>query len=1348
MVLPDDLCYSANLMNGTKPLSHVTFFLKHLKRIAVVSFFIATITVLSLLTAIQFPAVQRGFLNTGFRMLENKLGFRVHARSVAVNWFKGTVAVEDIRITPYPMNTPARITVKSVFLDIGIRDFFQGRTSIQSMVVVDPEFLLERHPDGSLQWPWSLQSSSPDTSFEPGQNDLLSRLRIETARLENGRFHMFQRDMASSPLEMDGISVTLSTESLLSDLRAEAGIRAARWRNPATGESIGLTQPLALRLRSDIKPVYLFLESEIEGFPLTINGHFSPFTEAMEYALKLSGTGPVDAILRAFNVNAFAVPELEFTADVSSDGMLFPNISVALQSPGSQIGPTRFDNVTVTATLSHNTFDADLVAHTGPGHALVTVQTDAFPSFDSWETAIDFRRFPLDTIGPWIPETLDLRGFIEGSIHARGSVGNWCDSSASGSLTIIRSPAQHATVNTAAVYHLRPEGHMDIDLRNCILTVSRFDLTDTSLQANLSGNWNIPANTWSANISILSDDIEPWTAMAGITAGGKAEISGRFAVPEPGGDIAGTGTIEIRDAFYENHRIPVAGISVAIVDSKLSADIRRLVFDDLTLSGTASGDLDMRTGKARKLQLLIDSLRWRDMPEQSLDVSWEKTRRGQTARLTTGDSSVRAEFSLSDNRGWHGYCELDAFQLNTIAPLLPEPLDTLSGTLTCRLDLDHAGEKPDVTVYLEHISVELLQRTIQNAAPGHITWRDHLLSITPLVLTGDDGSRLALNSTWHTDNTGESSLQGELSIQDLRSWPIPGGPGNLSGAVHANMIFRNLSGTPVPEGMISATGLTFGSLEIADLTARLKPPAQPGGLSVDLVLDRFRPGTGDLMPGISTSGILHAAPGYHDPETLDITAELDMFTVTLPNLTYANDGPVTLAFRDNTIVVDSFRLTGPDTACDAAGTIALTDESPDPGQITVTIQAALKPLTDLGPDTGIFSGRFDTNLYLTGPAISPLITGRAQLNNISWDNPALPGPIQRVNGTIVMTDDSIDFEDMSCIFGGGRMDLTGGIRRNGFELGAFDLALRARDLDLDITPDLHVRAMGDTRIQGIWPDIAVNGLIRITEALYTPEFDVIDLLANLARPRVIIEEDTPESDTLDGIPMDLTVMAQDNIRIENSHMNLSLTARLQITGTTSVPGVLGSVTLGKGVIDLLLHEFDITSGTLNFTQPFEIDPSIEISAETVVQGETVRFRITGRASRPNLLLSSDSGKSHAEIMTLLLGRNAVTGDSELSSMALDYAKQAAAHAAAHAIGTRTDLIIIPFPAKLENENLLVGVGRQFGDNWKVMYYFGEKSEEGDVIELEYQVNPKTDLRMRQNQDGSISGGFRYRETFN
>ena len=1325
--------------------------MKHLKRIAFISFIAATVIVLTLLTAIQFPTVQRSIVNNVFRHFGGKLGFQIHIDTLAINWFKGTVSVENLRMTPVPLNTPADISVDKLWLDLGIRDYFQGKTTIQSLIVTKPKVLLEQHPDGMISLPWnfpSAEQTEPEDTDNTKLFDFLDNLRIKTVQLENGHFEVFQRDQDSPPIEIDGLSVSLSTQPRLSNLNALIQIETAHWLNPSSGETISLTKPLILDLHSDMEPIELSLQTEIETYPITLNGHFLPFADTLTYTLSLHGAGPIDAILTAFAIEEIAVPELEVSIDANSNETTVPDLAFAVQSPSLTIGPTLFDAFKLTGILSGETVHADLVADTKPGHAALSVTSDTFPAFDSWKSTVTFQRFPLNMLAPWIPDIIDLQGFIDGSIHAENASSEWMDTIASGSLAILKSSEPPLTEHSA--YHLRPEGRLELKLDNRKLTLSNLTLMDTSLQTKANGYWNIPDETWSVNFSLLSDNIEPWATMAGISAAGEIDLAGQFAHPKPDRDITGTASLQIKNAQYQDHAIPIVDLLIDIDESRLSADIKGIQFDDLALSGTLAGELDILNGKIHEILFNVDSLKWRDDLEQSLAIAFKQKPHEQNIYLVNEDSTLKAEFIFPDDGAWNGACELDAFSLGWIAPVLPEPLNTLTGTLSCRLDIDNPtlNGDPRIALYLEQISAEIQEKHIQTARPAHIVWQDQNLSIDDLTLEAEDGSRVAVNGAWSTNNTEDSAVRCELSIPNIGYWPIPGDFDTISGSLSADVNIRNSLGTIIPEGSISIAELHLDSMELIELTARMNPSDSVGGLTLELDLNGFRAGTDDLAPQISSSGALFIAPGYEDIEHLNVKADLDELVVALKNLEYTNDEKISIEFSDDTIQINTFRLKGPETIFEVNGSIALNEEAADPGNINVVFQTSLQSLTNLGPDMGVFAGRLDADFNLAGPLSVPHITGKMNLNDIAWDNPDLPGPIQHVNGAILLTDEHISFQNVSGFFGGGKIDLVGFIDREGFELGKTDITLRARELDLDIMPELHMRAMADTSLKGTWPDVTIGGQIRITEMLYTPELDLMDLLANLAKPQVIISEDTEEADTLGGFPLDLTVLAQDNIRIENSHLNLVMTARFQITGTTAVPGVWGSVSLESGLIDLLLHEFEITSGTLNFTQPFEINPSIDITAETRVQNDIVRFKITGFADRPNLLLSSESGKSHAEIMALLLGQDLSSGDGDLTTMALDYAKQAAARAAAQAIGARTDLIIVPFPNKLENENLLVGVGRHLGEKWSVMYYFAEKSEEGNVIEVEYLMNPKTNLNVRQNQDGSLSGGVRYRETFN
>ena len=276
--------------------------MKHLRRIAFISFIVTTVIVVTLLIAIQFPAVQRSLINTVARQISSKLGFQIHIDSLAINWFKGTVSVENLRMTPVPLNTPAHISVDKLWLDLGIRDYFHGRTTIQSLIVTKPKVLLEQHLDGTMSLPWnfpSAEQAEPEDTDNAKLFDFLDNLRIKTVQLENGHFEVFQRDQDSPPIEIDGLSVSLSTQPHLSNLNALIQIETAHWLNPSSSETISLTRPLILDLHSDMEPIELSLQTEIETYPIILNGHFLPFADTLTYTLSLHGAGPIDEIGRA-----------------------------------------------------------------------------------------------------------------------------------------------------------------------------------------------------------------------------------------------------------------------------------------------------------------------------------------------------------------------------------------------------------------------------------------------------------------------------------------------------------------------------------------------------------------------------------------------------------------------------------------------------------------------------------------------------------------------------------------------------------------------------------------------------------------------------------------------------------------------------------------------------------------------------------------------------------------------------------------------------------------------------------------------------------------------------------------
>ncbi|MCD4653470.1 translocation/assembly module TamB domain-containing protein, partial [bacterium] len=1190
-------------------------------------------------------------------------------------------------------------------------------------------------------------------------------------------------------------------------MHADLTIENAEFLYPKTEQSIFLTQPLILNARRNGGPINTILKCSIDEYPLEMTGRFTPEASPLYYQVKINGNGKIQNLLDHLGVTGVSVPSLEIETIVESTDHPLPELSIHATSTNIQISKQIFDTVTLIANMDNTMAKAKLNASTGNGNILLTINTPPKPMKEQWENKLLLQNFPLDALKPWLPDHIDLQGIVNGKVIATGEPDNWINAKANGQLKISQPPSNYLPTfnpdsiptNSIAdksddpqfIHPLRPIGTINLVLKNHLLTVKSLSLTDPHHQIDLSGSWHITNNTWTSDLHIASTDISPWLTLGKIKGTGTADITGQFTRNTPENSSSGpdskTSYLETVFGEIDMHvtdlaiggQAPVSTkLTATIADARFRTDIRELSWNELVISGQAAGDLQLMPSGQQIITASIDDMVWRDNPTRSIEATWQRNDHGQQITMRTYFNDLIAEFSSDTTTGshWAGHVDFTEFELNILGPFLPLPWNDMTGRITSHIDILQSSNKQStgktsssiaVTTALDNLSITVLDRTITTAGPSRITYETGHIALNNLVLVGDDGSRLATNGTWFLDENPGSNLQLQVSVPDLSQWKFPDSTQNYPGAVSANLFLKGNWPDIIPSGTISATGFSYGNTSIGGIQARFidtyssntttSGNTSPGTFQLEIEIDELQPGKNG--PIISTAGNILCSNWMGPIDQLQMETEINSLIARLGTLEYAADVPVLAQITDGALFLPSFRLKGPDFELDISGTLPLTtpDTLPVPHTypgLSINLDTALKPFGALSLDIGDLNGNLEILLKVDGMVSSPEISGIATLKNIDWDSPMLPGPIENLDGTVEITRENIVLTGVNARFAGGIIELTGGATLDGLGLNTVNVSLLARNIDMDYTADLQIGGNAELWLRGPWDDLATGGNIMIQEALYTPEFDLIALLTTMPEQRLIIDEDNGDSDDNNtisaraGLPLDFTIITREDARIENSHMNLTLAGRLQVIGTSRMPGILGTITFNRGYIDLLLHEFEIISGTINFTQPYDLNPALDIRSTTPVADDVITLRITGKADKPNMLLSSETGKSHADIMKLLLGRGVESGSDDLATMAENYAKQAMAIAAAEAISARTDLIVVPFPESLEGEDLLFGFGRKFGDRWTVMYYVSEKSNEDDAIEVELQVHPKADIRFRQNQDGSLSGGFRYRETFN
>jgi translocation and assembly module TamB len=125
------------------------------------------------------------------------------------------------------------------------------------------------------------------------------------------------------------------------------------------------------------------------------------------------------------------------------------------------------------------------------------------------------------------------------------------------------------------------------------------------------------------------------------------------------------------------------------------------------------------------------------------------------------------------------------------------------------------------------------------------------------------------------------------------------------------------------------------------------------------------------------------------------------------------------------------------------------------------------------------------------------------------------------------------------------------------------------------------------------------------------------------------------------IRFDVHLTAPSTLRVENRAARLVSSAELTLRGTYDHPLLFGRVEIDRGEVFFEGNRYQVTRGSVDFTNPTRIEPLFDVEAETSarVPGQIYRVvtRVTGTPDRFTFDLSSDPPLATVDILSLLFG---------------------------------------------------------------------------------------------------------------
>jgi translocation and assembly module TamB len=478
--------------------------------------------------------------------------------------------------------------------------------------------------------------------------------------------------------------------------------------------------------------------------------------------------------------------------------------------------------------------------------------------------------------------------------------------------------------------------------------------------------------------------------------------------------------------------------------------------------------------------------------------------------------------------------------------------------------------------------------------------------------------------------------------------------------------------------------------------------------------------------------------------------------------TIANREPVVAEVTPERVNVRSFYMGEPGTENElfVSGTLGLTEGIPLDLNFQSTLSATWAGL--FLPDYRI-QGGVDLLGAVRGTVGNPILTGQGAVRDGQVIVPNLAYALDDINGFLSFNRDRIVLEDLSARLGGGNLRANGTLVLPGpGRTLSYRLNVAALDISMRFPEFLNNR--GDAEVSLISSDGGrqIVGQVNLQRSLYVEDVPV-DLLQFIQRLFQRQRLELAETGDFEATTqLNLAVRGLDALRVRNNVANLQGDVNLTVRGTVARPVVFGEVEIDPGgTLVFNDNQYEVQRGNLTFSNPNQIDPFIDLVAQTEVQGFNITLNLGGTLQRPDVNFASDANLADLEIVSLIAtgqrptsGFAPPTADQEVAGtqLAREFLYGQAATALTKRVGTlfgferfRIDPVITEAGQPVSGVG--VTVGKRLSKDIFVTYSTDPASNRQYIVQVEWQVRRNVVVLLTQAGDGTYAVDTQWQRRF-
>ena len=524
------------------------------------------------------------------------------------------------------------------------------------------------------------------------------------------------------------------------------------------------------------------------------------------------------------------------------------------------------------------------------------------------------------------------------------------------------------------------------------------------------------------------------------------------------------------------------------------------------------------------------------------------------------------------------------------------------------------------------------------------------------------------------------------------------------------------------------------------------------GLDIANAIELMAPGS---FKGTSAiAGTVNVSGPAAKPKLLVGSAEFNEADFKLQGVELKAAEPIRASLRNGTVTLDQIHVIGQDTDLLAYGTaVVFGDTNPQGGRIALhangSVSLALASTFD--PDL-ISSGKVTFNVAADGRMKKPTLTGNVLFQNVNLSIEGVANGLSNLNGTLVFNEDRLDVKNLTAMTGGGQVKIGGYLA---YQKGVFANLTATGDVVRVRYNGLSATANASLRLQGEPQSMLLSGNVLVTRFGVGADVD----FAALSAAGGVQAPPNPDS-AMNKIQLDVHVTSAPQLDFQNSVAKLAGSVNLTVRGTLAVPSVLGRIQITDGSATYLGTKYELQRGTIYFSNPVRIDPTIDLDATARVENYDLTIGVHGTASSYKLTYRSEPPLTEADIFNLLaLGRT-----QEEAQLYQEQQEQAGSDPTTNALlggalnatvasrvgklfGAGSVKIDPAFIGTLGNSSARITVSEPLSKQLTLVFATNVNETAQQLIQVQYQLNEEYSIVATRDESGVFSMVFKIRKRY-